>query len=134
MNVLDVIKDCIASPHLTKNYDIEELSLTNTLEARSVTNDSAFSGYSALSTSLVDQKLLRVNMRVWNGLRRLIVAMTGKGNCVVTREFGYFFPKSGGGKVAYSPSVEAAEQLQLVENNFNVSPKNRNVVCPTSNR
>ena len=132
MNVLDVIKDCISNPYLTKNYDVEEVSLNSTIDAHSITNNSAFTGYSTLvkpetlsDTSLIDQKLLRVNMRVWNGLRKLIVVMIMKGNCVVCKEFGYFFPK--GSKVAYSPTMEVMEQYLLLENTYNINPKNRNV-------
>jgi hypothetical protein len=133
MNVLDVIKNCISNPYFIKNYDVEEFCFNNTIDTHSITNDSAFTGYSTLvktdtlsNTPLIDQKLFRVNMRVWNGLRKLIVAMVTKGNCVVCREFGYFFPR--GGKVAYSPTMEIMDQCLLLENTYNINPRNRNVI------
>ena len=133
MNILDVIKDCISNPNITKDYSMDELTIANTFDTYSMTNESTFTGYSEFNRtdnkiSLFDQKLLRINMRVWNGIKKIIMKTVSAGNCIINYELGYFFPLNNPPtKFAYSPSLELMEKYgyTLKEDKFNIIPKNR---------
>jgi len=129
MNILDVIRDCLVNPYFTKEYEIEKDTVSST-ETNSITNKSAFSNYTTFTKSTnIDQRLLRIYMRVWSGLGKLISKTVTEGNCFVSLDLGYFFPSKIQGKFIYSPSIELIEKsgYGLCEDAYNVKPSNRNV-------
>eukprot|EP00826_Nyctotherus_ovalis_P064484 TRINITY_DN9460_c0_g2_i2.p1 TRINITY_DN9460_c0_g2~~TRINITY_DN9460_c0_g2_i2.p1 ORF type:complete len:135 (-),score=20.31 TRINITY_DN9460_c0_g2_i2:359-763(-) len=131
MNILDVIKDCLGNPYFTKNYDLQELTVSST-ETRSITNASSFSNYTAFNSdpSNIDQRLLRIYMRIWTALTKAIARTVCEGNCFVSLDLGYFFPSSTmPGRFMYSPANELFDKYgyELEEDSYNVKPANRNV-------
>ncbi len=158
MNILDVIKDCIANPYFVRDYNLEELTVKSPskVDTMSVGQESSFTGFSNYKSStlsglpdlpkmpMMDQRLMRLYMRVWSGLGRLVLAEISRGNCFVSLDIGYFYPykdesvaREGQGKmtapnvtrVCYSPTLELLDKYQfsLFEDPFNVLPSNREV-------
>lgn len=136
MNILDVIKNCIASPYFARDYDVEEFTMDDTSDAKSITNESAFSGLSALKkanadskTSSAEQGMLRLYMRIWTGIRNAIYKIVSNGNCFISMELGYFYPMKGARGFAYSPTLETLEKYNysLAEDPYNIKPTNCSV-------
>ena len=137
MNILDVIKDCISNPSSTKDYTLEDWTMDQTLSNdQSVTNKSSFSGYTSFkqgiynsSATSIDQKLLRLYMRIWAGLGRLIKRVIIEGNCFISFNLGYFYILDG--CCVYSPTIEIIENngLIFIEDKWNIGPINRIVLC-----
>ena len=149
MNILDVIKDCILNPCFVKDYDLEEFTLANysCADTKSITKESSFTGYGGKQGSMlgmtkngengaasIDQRLLRMYMRVWTGLAKILVREVSQGNCVVSLDLGYFFPsKSSSGnllRVCYSPTLELIEKYKytLYEDEYNYESSKKNVM------
>jgi len=143
MNVLDIIKDCINNPCFVKDYDLEECTVDqySKNDSRSITNESCFSGYSVfkknnasnttndqIKETKMDRNLLRMYMRVWAGLGKIILKEISQGNCFVSLDIGYFYP-IGNNKCAYSPTLELIEKYgyTLIEDSYNIHPSQRNV-------
>lgn len=135
MNILDVIKDCILSPHFLKNYDLEELTASKFSDSQSATNESSFSNYTTFKlannlegrTSAMDERLVRMYMRVWSALCKSIRKTTADGNCFVSLSLGYLCPsRDRSGKVVYSPFAEVLEKhgCALAEDEWNVNAGN----------
>ena len=132
MNILNIIKDCINNPQFTKDYGIEEYTLEQSSESQTITNESSFSSYSIFKNNkintklpLMDQKMLKLYMRVWTGLGRAIAKVTLEGNCFANLQLGYFFPLNDSKrKFAYSPTFELLESrgLTLIEDCSNIKP------------
>lgn len=132
MNVLDVIKECILNPCFTKNYDIEMTESNEQLEACSAMSDSVFTEFTEfkrenVKADSVDQKLLKLYMKVWTGLGRLLAKTITQGNCFISLELGYFYPLKD--RFVYSPTLELMNKYGylLIEDFCNISPKNRTV-------
>lgn len=131
MKILEVIRDCVASPYFARDYDLQELTVGST-ESGSMTKASSFSNYSAFSSkpSNIDQRLLRVYMRVWTALTKAIARTVHEGNCFVSLDLGYFFPSNTTpGRIVYSPANELLDKYgyELEEDSYNIKPANRNV-------
>ena len=137
MNILDVIKDCISNPIFSKDHHIDELTV-NGSDICSVATDSVFSGISefvgASQPSSIDQKLLKIYMRVWIGFVRMLTRTVTQGNCFVSLSLGYFYPMKG--RFVYSPTLEVMEKYGnlLKEDFWNIGPKNRTVKLYEMNR
>jgi len=138
MNVIDIIRDCILLPRFAKDYDVEELTVNQTLDTCTITNESAFSGISSIkkcntiAKNGIEQQMLRMYMRVWTGITKSLCKVLSEGNCFVSLSLGYFFPLKGIlGKFAYSPTYEILDRydLSLDEDLCNVHPSNRFVCC-----
>ena len=151
MNIIEVIKDCIANPCFVKDYDLEECTISgpSQAETKSITKDSCFTGFSGKRSNILsggpgvedskmspmDRKLMQLYMRVWAGIGKLIVKELGRGNCFVTLDIGYFFPTKGqvtspgAARYCFSPTLELLDkyQFQLLEDEYNVTPTNRSV-------
>ena len=138
MNILAVIKDCIENPCFAKDYDLEEYTIDKTSDTQTVTNESIFSGLSSFKkgnisskTSSIDQRMVRMYMRIWNGLGKSIVKTLTDGNCFISLSLGYFFSIKGSlSQFAYSPTLEIIERygLTLIEDPYNMHPTNRFVI------
>ena len=138
MNILDVIKDCILRPFYLKDYDLEEQTVDTYSATQTFTNESAFSGFSSFSKikenpklPSIDDRLLRMYMRIWNGLTKIIAKTVAKGSCFVTLNIGYFFPLRGlDATFAYSPNSEFMERygLTVYEDAYTIHP-NKRFVC-----
>jgi len=144
MNILDVIKNCISSPYFAKDYDVEEYTIDGTSDAKSITNESAFSGLSAFKrvnanskSSSMEQGMLRLYMRVWSGIRNAIQKIVSNGNCFISMELGYFYPMKGApGRFVYSPTLETLEKYDytLIDDRYNIKPSDRSVTLYTTHR
>lgn len=132
MNVLDVIKDCILSPCFAGDYTLDERTSSH-VDATTVTNGSAFSGYSRFrreAKDSVDQRMARLYMRVWTGLGKFLAKTVGDGNCFASLDFGYFYPsRDVPGQFVYSPTLELIEKYgyTLVEDEHNALPNGGDV-------
>jgi len=140
MNILDIIKDCILGPYFAKNYELEELTIGKFSDSQSVTNQSSFSNYASFKqtndlegkTSLIDQRMLRMYMRVWSGLSKCIQKTVNEGKCFVNLNLGYFYPlKNNIRRIAYSPIPELLEKYgcSLIEDDYNAMIANETVLC-----
>eukprot|EP00826_Nyctotherus_ovalis_P017277 TRINITY_DN15078_c0_g1_i2.p3 TRINITY_DN15078_c0_g1~~TRINITY_DN15078_c0_g1_i2.p3 ORF type:complete len:165 (+),score=50.22 TRINITY_DN15078_c0_g1_i2:75-569(+) len=143
MNILDVIKDCILSPHFLKNYDLEELTVSRYSDSQSVTNESSFSNYTTFKQannletkgSAMDQRIVRMYMRVWSALCKCILKTIADGSCFVSLSLGYLRPsKDKSGRVIYSPFAEILEKhgCELAEDECNVNAGSGLVSCEAS--
>ena len=125
-------------PLFVKDYDIEERTLDNSSVTQTYTNESGFSHISTFkkfnlnpSGSTIDQRMMRMYMRVWSGLQKLILKVVSEGNCFVSLNIGYFFPLKGiQGSYGYSPTVEILEKygFVLLEDAHNINPNHRFVI------
>ena len=132
MNIFDVIKDCIANPSFTSDYALEERTCSN-IDTLIFTNGSIFSRHLALKKEIsdfkgssIDERMMRLYIRVWTGLRKFLTKVVSKGNCFVNLDFGYFYPSTQE-LFAYSPTQELIDRYTLIEDNYNISPANRHV-------
>jgi len=132
MDVLDVIKDCIANPCFVKNGDVEVMTNNDSFEGGNVMSESVFSGITEfkkndVKADTVDQRLLKLYMKVWSSLGRLLIKTITHRNCFISPELGYFYPLKE--RFIYSPTLELMEKYRylLIEDYCNISPKNRTV-------
>lgn len=118
MNILDVIKDCIANPSFTREYNLEEHTVA-TSDSKSTTNESAFSNLTAFKRShhpqmpTVDQRLFKLYMRVWSALGKLIKQTVAAGSCFVHLDLGYFYPSQHSNKFAFTPAAELLAKFRI---------------------
>jgi len=147
MKVIDVIRDCVLNPHLSKEYQVEETNKETSSkidDTHSITQDSIFSEgimkYKLASLNKddkglplkIDTKLMQLYMRVWSSLGYYMLKELHKGNCVASLDIGYFYPsnESSKKKVIYSPTMELLEKSKctLKVDQYNVPPSCRNVI------
>lgn len=122
MNILDVIKQCVLSSNIPNAFSIRQ-SETSIYSSVKTTSSSIFSNFSSLQREMgvmsIDEKLVRIYMRVWTSFGRRVAEIVGRGACCVCSEAGNFFPV--GNVCGYSPGVEIMEKygLSLVEDSYN---------------
>jgi len=134
MDILNVIKDCILKSQTFAGYETQ-----STNKCASVLDASCFSDYSTFKQTnaldskspSIDKKILQIYLRIWSTLGRMIVKSIDEGNCFFNKDIGYFFPLKDEAKMCgYSPTAEVLEKynLKLIEDAYNISPTNFNVL------
>jgi len=130
MNILDIIKDCIVNPCFAKEYSLEEITI-DTASTKTYTNESVFSGLSSfkkIEQPSIDQRMIRIYMRVWSNLCKYIAKVITEDKCFINSNIGYFFPIRGIlSKYGYSPPSKVIDSygVTLYEDAYNIHPLKR---------
>lgn len=141
MNIVEIIKDCIANPRFVNDYDLEEGTISGPSKGETI-SISGFTGYNGKQNSIIsnqqnggpkakeiDTKLARLYMRIWGIMGKFLSEGVYQGNCMVLMPVGYFYPNENTGKCVFSPMMEILEkyQFRIDEDESNVRPELREV-------
>ena len=152
MNIIEVIRECVAKGGVANEYSVEEYSEKEpSLAGSSTSNYSELTENKALTQHILADEppihcqLLQIYYRIWLSLSKMLKLQVLQGNCLVWLDFGYFFLSarknsrlSGHNadlsdnltKCCFSPTVDLLEKhkLRLQEDEWNINPSQRQVL------